>query len=42
VQYVDGNGGTLTAESIPGLQQYATAMEVLTQTHELPQLQIDP
>jgi len=41
VQYVDGDGGTLAAEFIPGFQQYANAKEVLTQTHELPLLQID-
>ena len=41
MQYVDGDGGTLPAEFIPGLQQYATAKEVMIQTHELPQLQID-
>ena len=41
MQYVDGDGGTLAAEFIPGFQQYANAKEVLTQTHELPQLKID-
>ena len=40
MQYADGDGGTLPAEFIPGLQQYAT-VKVMTQTHELPQLQID-
>jgi len=31
VQYVDGDGGTLIAEFIPGLLQYATAKGILTQ-----------